>query len=203
MSARDFPMPRHPRPNDGPWCRWCGDPITTASRGRINRSWHDGRADEPHCLYDYYLHTRRREQRAFLVERDGEHCWDCGAEPMRWLNQGEVTVIIEWNRLPEIGGNYTRVELVSALEVEHSTPLWAVAHLPDDERRPYFGPMNLRLRCPSCHAVKSAKEARDRAHVKRLERPKKPKGRWGSRPLQSPGFDKTRTRGMDGRVRPR
>lgn len=49
------------------------------------------------------------------------------------------------------------------LEVEHDVPLWKVRDLPDDERRRYYGPWNLRLRCDLCHKAKSAREARERA----------------------------------------
>jgi 5-methylcytosine-specific restriction endonuclease McrA len=56
-------------------------------------------------------------------------------------------------------------------EVDHRVPLWSVAHLPDDERRPYFGPDNLWLLCREHHAAKTKREAADRAQLRRSGQP--------------------------------
>lgn len=146
------------------WCRWCGGEITL---GRVKqRSWHDGREGEPDCLLEYYLHSRRDHQFRHVEARDGRRCWDCGESPERWLRKGEVSMGVQgWPRgepLPR----YSEVERVTALQVDHEVPLWAVAHLPDDERRPFFGPKNLRLRCDPCHKLKTAREAGERARAR-------------------------------------
>ena len=60
------------------------------------------------------------------------------------------------------------IERVCALEVDHRVPLWEVAHLPRDERRPYFGPDNLWLLCPRCHKAKTKREAAERAAQRRF-----------------------------------
>lgn len=91
----------------------------------------------PGCLESYWLHTDMNAQRNFLIRRDGKRCFDCGA---------------------------TGIDL----QVEHDVPLWKVADLPPDERRPYFGPDNLRLRgTECCHRAKSAREAAERAQMRR------------------------------------
>jgi 5-methylcytosine-specific restriction endonuclease McrA len=81
----------------------------------------------------------------------------------------------------------------TALELEHEIPLWMVEHLPPWERRRYFGPTNLKLRCKPCHQRKTAREAEERAHGNRLRDPKSKSGgrRLQSRPMgPSRGFEK-------------
>lgn len=52
-------------------------------------------------------------------------------------------------------------------EVDHRIPLWSVRDLPDEERRPYYGPDNLWLLAPTCHAAKTKREAAERAALRR------------------------------------
>jgi len=176
---RAFPMPSGGNRGKFGYCRWCGGmllkPDATQNK---KRGWHDGRGNEPHCLYEFYLHTRAEQQRAFVVDRDGEKCWDCGEAPMHWRRGG---VIHGWGT-----GPYIEVTWCSALELEHEIPLWLIAHKPDDERRRFFGPENLRLRCARCHGAKTALEAADRAKGNRLRNGgKKLRGRrMQGRPFQ-------------------
>lgn len=168
-------MPKHPS-----GCRWCGEPITV---GRKGRSWHGGKYGEPNCVREFQLHTVRPIQFAFVSERDGLKCWDCSEVPEKWISD-------RCNHMrggdPIYVGVFWPIRRGTALELEHMAPLWSVAHLPADERRPFFYVTNLRLRCPTCHAKKSRAESRDRAHVKRLAaEPKKSK-----RPIPSRGFAK-------------
>lgn len=158
------------------FCRWCGDEILHHKGKHIGernarRGWHDGREGEPECVQSFLLHTRSEVQYRFLVGRDGEKCWDCGKTPMRWRRGHEVSAWttgwpkgVPWPR-------YTEVAYDVALEVEHTVPLWSVAHLPDDERAPYYGPANIRLRCPACHGPKTAREAAERAAWRKSETP--------------------------------
>ena len=57
-----------------------------------------------------------------------------------------------------------------------------------------------RLLCVPCAKIKTARDARERARCKRLA--KGGKTRRGPK-IQSRGFDKTLTRGLDGKVRER
>jgi hypothetical protein len=82
------------------------------------------------------------------------------------------------------------------LEVDHEVPLWKVTDLPPAQRRKYFLLGNLRLLCFDCHNRKSAKEAAERAHHKRLVKPKKRRGAK----LQSRPFDTRLRRKIDGTV---
>ena len=81
-----------------------------------------------------------------LKKRDGDFCASCDRKP------DEV------------------------LEVDHKVPLWKVANLPASLRRAYFKLTNLWLLCSDCHKRKSAKEAAERAHHRRLVRGKKRRG---------------------------
>lgn len=153
MSVRKFPMPVHANRGAG-WCRWCG--LETDSK---RRTWHDA------CVREYKLHTWPAVQVEFLKERDGPKCWDCDEAPTKWNRQGPC---IRPGH-PDYVGQYWTITLALALELEHETPLWKTTHLPDDERRRFFGPENLRLRCGPCHAKKTARESADRAKVKRIE----------------------------------
>jgi hypothetical protein len=172
-AVRTFPMPVWPpeaRPAN--WCRWCGDQIV---HGRAKeRSWHDGRLGEPECKIAWQLHTDRRVQFSHVEARDGLECWDCKEAPEKWLRGAECFIggTGEFTDREGVvyvcGTRYQNIERVTALELEHSIPLWLISHLPDDERRPYFGPKNLRLRCPTCHTAKTRREASERGKTNRL-----------------------------------
>ncbi len=82
------------------------------------------------------------------------------------------------------------------LQVDHSVPLWKVADLPVVQRRQYFLLGNLQLLCINCHKRKSAKEAAERAHHKRLVEPKKRRGAK----VQGRPFDTRLRKRMDGTV---
>ena len=176
MTVRTFPMPVWPNKGKG-WCRWCGESVQKPAL-----TWHKA------CLTQYQLHTMPPVQIAFVRDRDGPTCWDCKGAREKWSRGGDTF------RYPGDGthvGHYCPIRLVSALELEHDTPLWKTTHLPPEDRRRYFGPENLRLRCPVCHKAKTAKECADRAKVKRLEakapgQPRKP-SRLQSRPVQAGG----------------
>lgn len=88
----------------------------------------------PDCAHEFNLHTRPDQQFMHLVRRDGRVCQTCRQNPIDYI-----------------------------LEVDHRVPLWSVAHLPDEERRWYFGPGNLWLLCTRCHALKTRREAGERA----------------------------------------
>lgn len=92
------------------------------------------------CVKTYWLHTDASVQLRFLAKRDGHRCAWPGCEGC------------------------------GPLEVDHKVPLWSVAHLPDDQRRRYFGPDNLWLLGHRHHKAKTKLEAADRA-AQRRQRP--------------------------------
>lgn len=172
MNVRAFPKPAYKAPADwpGPWCQWCNQPIAT---GRRDRTWHRGRDGEPDCLAVYFLHTDPAKQYAHVAARDTERCWDCKRSAWKWT-RGPV---LDFPGLT--AGPYCYTEPMKDLELEHTVPLWSVSHLSDEERRPYYGPDNLRLRCTACHKAKTRAEAGARAKGKRqgqmrLDVPRKP-----------------------------
>jgi hypothetical protein len=190
-SVRTFPFPG-PWENIGKsWCIWCGERIIipdgkrNAGTPNMRAQWH------PECVHDHNLHTRLDVQYRHVKERDGERCaWlDCGAAPFRWYSPKIDTVysecpsmpwkgrrdgakywdqLLEWGKLHRVHFTYWEIDWRCALELDHRRPLWSVAHLPDEERRPFFGPDNLWLLCPAHHKAKTKREAAQRAHERRL-----------------------------------
>lgn len=67
---------------------------------------------------------------------------------------------------------------------EHSTPFT------------WTGAKADQLMCVTCHKIKTLRDVKNIAKVKRLQRGRKPT----KRPIKSRGFDKTRSRKMDGTV---
>jgi len=185
LKVRAFPMPTWPTAGRAGFCRWCGEGVYHHKGPRLGetnarRAWHDGRDGEPDCLLVYYLHTRRDVQFRHVEERDGLKCWDCGGAPEKWVKNPKCPTRrgrslthgffdMKDGRI-EYVGTYFDVRRATALEYEHTVPLWAVAHLPDDERRKFFHTDNARLRCPDCHGRKTAAEAGRRAHTERLRK---------------------------------
>lgn len=149
---RTLPMPVFPRDQTGyGWCRWCGREILHTD-GKRKGQRHKQRLWHPRCKDIWLLHYDSGEQWRFLGRRDGLKCAICPSTPGRWRVLQETPTYTYIDRLPLV-----------ALEVDHVVPLWKVAHLPDDERRVYFGPDNLWLLCHEHHKEKSRWEAADRA----------------------------------------
>lgn len=191
--VRKVPFPG-PWPNRGKsWCVWCGKLILIEKgkkgEGQPNRraQWHKA------CVHEYNLHSRLETQFAHVEARDGLKCaWPgCGESPMRWFSpridvvsrdgppmpwEGRRDGEAYWNALWAFRNEhwwttvYWEVERRTALQLDHRVPLWSVVDLPDDERRWYFGPGNLWLLCPKHHRAKTAKEAKERAAQKALDK---------------------------------
>lgn len=94
---------------------------------------------------------------------EGERKGDAYIEAMIAHRDARLAECPEWN-------NATRIEYVSDLQVDHVVPLWKVAMMPIEQRRPYFGPEYLSLLCGPCHKRKTAEEAKERAAIKRAAR---------------------------------
>lgn len=194
--VRKFPWPEHEKSGPG-WCRWCGLEISAGQRKQHKRAyWHD------HCRLDADLHTRADIQLIHLQARDGPGCKACGIHPFKWwretLSHGRPN---PWTD-PATGVEYwfphTRVIRVDAAHVDHAIPLWLVAHLPPDERRPYFGPGNLQILCERCHSEKTGREATQRGKANRqaaMHAPRAP-SRMRARRLGSATLKRT----VEGRV---
>lgn len=120
-----------------PLPKWPGRGFCSWCAGKIDSTKTKATSWHPECVPIYFLHSRLDNQFAFLVRRDGERC--------------------AWPDCTETRG----------LEVDHRVPLWAVADLPDDERRPYYGPRNLWLLCATHHKAKTREEAAQRAARRR------------------------------------
>ena len=152
--------PLHHADRSGGLCRWCGLGVlhvdgVKAGQPNRRRAWH------PECIGVYKLHAWPEVQFTFVRKRDRAKCFQCGAKPKKWLGTRCESI----DRLTR--GRYVRVKRVTALELDHTVPLWSVSHLPSDQRRPFHGPDNLRLLCPSCHLAKTRAEAALRADRKR------------------------------------
>lgn len=177
MSVRRFPQPDTMRRGIAGTCKWCG-------RADVKKPaiyWHR------ECVNEYHLHTDMSVQYSFLCQRDGEKCAICGDRPVQWVRKGEFgngqwAEPFPWEgsrdtpeyvdalrafRREHPYPRYTSVSLRIGLDVDHKVPLWSVSHLPDDERRRYFGPVNLWLLCTKHHKEKTAKEAAERALIRK------------------------------------
>ncbi len=149
-NPRLFPKPEWPPEQTGNgWCRWCGKAVDPKS-GR--RTWHE------RCLNEFWLHTDLTAQTRFLMKRDGPACAHCG-DLGHWIDAGDLN---PWRRpSDESRGNLIKWSM--ELQVDHVVALWKVLHLPDVQRRAFFGPVNLWLLCGPCHKAKTAIEAAERA----------------------------------------
>ncbi len=183
-ARRTVPLPRRPKNAERP-CGWCTKEITGPYAHL--RSWH------PDCKRIWLLHYDRDAQARFLIDRDGYDCWDC-RRGGRWWRLDLVVPRFAWQGRPHcmpgpkteaqwqekfpfagqkvngvIVGIFSAIEWrphCGSLEVDHEIPLWSIWHLPDDERRRFYGPENIRLRCNTCHKDKSKREAAERAALR-------------------------------------
>lgn len=165
---RSWPGDPFPSPGTAV-CHWCNGKIV---HGRAyQRSWHDGRHDEPDCKYEWMLRTDRDVQKTFLMERQHMRCAGCAAIVGAWANRFvEISIVERWRtwgpswrkRFPENVwvGDYTSVAWTTPMEVDHVVALGLVSHLDDDERRLFFAPVNLQLLCSSCHKAKTVDDTR-------------------------------------------
>lgn len=183
-----YPFPGSPRGS----CRLCGEPILRAD-GTVNklRTWH------AECGYFFRLCTEMPLQRSFLYERDGDGCAHCKTKLRRLVKYTERYNIVD---IDADGTRHyypwTELKLAWVCEVDHRIPLWKVETVSDVRARVwYFGPDNLQLLCPPCHAEKTSLETTERAHERRMT--KGIRRRKGP-PMRSRGFDKTFTRRFDG-----
>jgi 5-methylcytosine-specific restriction endonuclease McrA len=73
-------------------CRVCGQPCEIGKNGR-ERSWHDGRGEEPSCLQDWKLITRPNYAKRHIAKERGNACARCGVKKGRsviWLHLDHV-----------------------------------------------------------------------------------------------------------------
>ena len=160
-------------------CSWCGDPIETRLKNdgtphAVQASFHND--VKRRCGLEYRQCFSASNFFDQVADRDGERCASCGAAPETWWNGGLAVT--------HRGEAFTVVERRSLLVVDHKIPLWKVVHLPALERRWYFLPGTMQLLCADpCHARKTADEAAERAHFKRLGAVPQPelRGRDGQR----------------------
>ena len=158
-------------------CRWCLKAIEPTLKK-------DGqpRKIQPtwhkKCLELWWMAVDPTRAVPALIARDGAGCGECGCgSEGRWLSY--------------------------SAQVDHKIPLWKVRHLPDAERFWYFTLANLWILCMKCHAIKTAKEAAERAHLRELAARNghgKPRKRKGRAKIKSRGFDKSLRRRFDGTV---
>ncbi len=192
MSHRKPPLSA-PRPG---WCRWCD--LEIPPRRKRDGTPHATQASmHAGCSREYFDAQNVSLFRDRLIERDGKACGKCGEAPHSWGPRHPPSIVYQSGY---DGGPACEVEWRLMLDVDHVVPLWKVTGLPVVRRRQYFKIGNLQLLCRGgCHKRKSAKEAAERAHHKRLAKPKKRRGPK----LQGWGWDKRLHRRMDGSVEER
>lgn len=137
MTNRRPPVPDTFHRAVGGRCKWCAQPITYPAG-------HD-KAGQPmtrrywhgECADDYKAHAWPKVQEAVVVKRDGYCCRACGHDTK----------------------GHSR-------EIDHIVPLWSVDRKAEGALR-FWGPVNLQVLCVPCHKAKSAREAAERAAIKR------------------------------------
>lgn len=192
MSVRKFPEPEAMKKGVVGVCKWgCGRPVEKPAL-----YWHK-ECFEAYALHTRLDHQKRflieRDGQRCAMK-------GCGRVPMKWQAGPVIQLVVTpgrklywgtpeeqaewaarlWSRpegrwqdmTPEerATGDQQDIERACALEVDHKVALWTVAHLPDDERRWYFGPGNLWLLCPRCHKAKTKREAAERAAQRRFQK---------------------------------
>ena len=206
--------PPYPHAKAAPgFCRACGESVLTAKgKPHKGRRWCD-----KHQLDGKVIGDARRA-RAAVFMRDMGICAECGEDCTSYetlghgdvprCNGGAATYRVQINR--EKALEWCR----KALTLSARQPIWAIdlgewhvdhicpLHLVDRERPDawsYWGMSNLCTLCPSCHEIKTTKEAKGRAKVRRItgQNKVKPKRKIQSRndwpkgrKLQSRGFGK-------------
>lgn len=124
------------------------------------------------CLHDFKIIAWPSYTRTMVSRRDRGICVDCGEDH----------------------------RLTGDWEVEHNVPLWKVATIEPLERLNYFRLPALVTRCVACHRKKSAHEASERAHIKRLAKPTAQLSMpWSSQPFATNRNGKFKKK-MDGTV---
>lgn len=166
------------------WHPWCTEIFFLYTKLENQRDFLIGRDGERccDCGVERPMKWRRgppvRTLRPSWTRADDEWAQELwSSEELRAGRQEDFVHLSAEERIERVRRNYwlldgchCSIERVSALEVDHEIPLWKVEHLPPETRRRYFGPENLRLRCPDCHKVKTAREAAERAVARRLAR---------------------------------
>lgn len=164
-SARDWRTP----PRDYAFaprgqCMWCREPISHPNgTPNMRRSWH------PACVVEYRVSRFQGDARRALEERDKGQCAQCGSTPEtrpgRWARGQTV-----YDYAPDGLHPYQRISWEPVGWVaDHITPLWSV-----DNRKPdnfwAWTLANLQTLCGPCHAAKTAREAAERAAIRRANR---------------------------------
>ena len=121
-------------------CQWCGLPTTEKTHTGLLRYWHKD------CEEEFRIIVFPATARSRVERRDKRLCVDC----------------------KEVAGHNARGE--ADWQVDHHVPLHAVSTLPPLQRLEFFKLKNLVTRCTKCHQRKTASEAGQRAHYKRLEK---------------------------------
>jgi 5-methylcytosine-specific restriction endonuclease McrA len=96
----------------------------------------------PACVEMWHYIAFPQNAISLLVKAHGRICWEC-------RKRGEG--------------------LIYPLELEHVKPLWSLSATERLEHK-WWLPFNLQLLCRDCHALKTAREAKERAAIAKTAR---------------------------------
>lgn len=163
---RDHRRPPMPQPQPRGTCQWCAEAIfypakhKRAGEPNLRRTWH------AECATKYLIATQSNAQRNACWKRDQGKCAACSVVAVRTKFRHQGTYWPDRGRDGAV--SYVWPERVDLWDADHIRPLWsAPADMALADRDVWFGLENLQTLCRACHKAKSAREAKERASVRR------------------------------------
>jgi len=131
--------------------------------------YHHAREWHPACKKEFLTISYASSARWYVYDRDKGVCAKCG-ENTNLTKYDEPRPkreeFSEYKDYSEAYQVWLKLIYAAAWHLDHIKPLWSSAGLPDDERLPFFQLTNMQTLCPPCHAVKTKREAAERAEIK-------------------------------------
>ncbi len=147
------------------WCTFCAGKILEWNGyrwiWRHRKGWH------LECLRAWFVCSNPIFARAMVFRRDRGICADCGENTIQaWSEDWLHEILAEIDLIHERPQDGFALPNLGPWELDHEYPLWLVDRQQADALK-YWSINNLATRCCICHKAKTAREAQNRAKVKR------------------------------------